>query len=280
MRGNNRFTLIELLVVIGIIAILASLLLPVLSNAKAMAHRLSCANNLKQIGCAVAFYANDNKGYLIQGWNPGEPDAWYGTYWTDWQLYMRRDVGDAFYFKSLRCPSSPSYKIAIWYDHYKSKYGIQMDAHYSYNSEQLKSGNRTDTNKTSGASVTVAVPARIENVKAPGSRLMFCDSGTSKTISMFYGYSSSCTVPVASYMPGGRKSSGGMAKLSNGGDIITPANGSYLNDFTNGRHVGTENILFVDCHAASVPSRELGTAYYTNNNNANAFAGLFARWDN
>jgi prepilin-type N-terminal cleavage/methylation domain-containing protein len=79
MKKGNGFTLIELLVVVAIIAVLVALLLPALGRARFQAKRLTCSNNLKQIGIATVFYSNDNSDTIPPGTQYNFPWAYYYT---------------------------------------------------------------------------------------------------------------------------------------------------------------------------------------------------------
>ncbi|EDM29630.1 hypothetical protein LNTAR_17808 [Lentisphaera araneosa HTCC2155] len=90
LQTKKHFTLIELLVVVAIIGILASLLLPVLGEARKKSKLALCTSNLKQMGMAIHMYTSDNDGYFpYSGGNLGGTSN--DTSWDDRLGYLQYD---------------------------------------------------------------------------------------------------------------------------------------------------------------------------------------------
>jgi prepilin-type N-terminal cleavage/methylation domain-containing protein len=174
---KSAFTLVELLVVISIIALLLSILLPVLARTRGQAKQTVCKSNIRQLGLANAGYAHDNAGLYV----PGSTDVltentnrWYG---------IRPDKNTTFDTKKgalsnymditkLTCPQNVLYyKLAPNEENYDSGNGG-----YGYNFIYI--GSKIWTAGYEDSSCKLA--AKDTDIRSPAQTLMFADTAMLK----------------------------------------------------------------------------------------------------
>ena len=178
-QSSNRkgFSLIELLAVIGVIAILAALLLAVLSSAKARVRRTVCLGNLRQINLGVRIYADDAND-TAPGLPKGQP-VWF-RYRELLQTYLGLSGPPSPNDKVFACPADTFYYG--WNKATGMKYfpqGHFEQARYFYTSYEFNGGNQV-TNITRTVFGVEALPGisgrKLSSIKHPDRTVLVAEA--------------------------------------------------------------------------------------------------------
>jgi prepilin-type N-terminal cleavage/methylation domain-containing protein/prepilin-type processing-associated H-X9-DG protein len=162
-EATKGFNLVELLVVIAVIAILAALLFPAISAAKAKARRTVCYNNLRQINLGVRMYCDD--------WNDRSPAT--NDVWKSYKGFMKNYVGldgaSSSRDRLFACPADTFY-----YDRSATFRGYVQEGRYKQAAYDFSSYNFNGANLVTNYTnvVTGGLPLgiggrKLSSIKAP-----------------------------------------------------------------------------------------------------------------
>jgi len=167
---RHRFTLIELLVVIAIIAILASMLLPALNQARARAQSTKCLGNVKQLVTGCVLYAGENADIVLPAVQSGDGSGNCDRAWlAKLAKYCSGRIlgqGEAFEktadFKTAVCPTIPT---RFGYAYNGLGMGMLANVHQAVSFTPLGDGSYYSINFV----------AKISRYRSPGHKIVFGD---------------------------------------------------------------------------------------------------------